>query len=164
MTSGIPMEPTNEGRITRRRVVLSISGMWFSSLAASACALADDIEVISFGGLYKSFGVLGYEFADRVKASSGKVVAVMGYMAPPLTTESSFFVLTREPLAICPFCQSDADWPVDILVIYLAKATPLITAGARVMVTGRLEVGSWTDPETGFVSQIRLRDAYYRKG
>jgi len=32
------------------------------------------------------------------------------------------------------------------------------------MVTGRLEVGSWTDPETGFVSQIRLRDAYYRKG
>ena len=45
-----------------------------------------------------------------------------------------------------------------------AKATPLITAGARVMVTGRLEVGSWTDPETGFVSQIRLRDAYYRKG
>ncbi len=165
MTFGIPVDPIKEGRITRRRVVLSISSMSISSLAASAgVAHADEIEIISFGGLYKSFGVLGYEFADRVKASSGKVVAVMGYMAPPLTTESNFFVLTREPLAICPFCQSDSDWPVDILVIYLAKATPLITAGARVMVTGRLEVGPWTDPETGFVSQIRLRDASYRKG
>jgi hypothetical protein len=158
------MNPANEGRITRRRVVLSMSSMPIAGLTMSACATrADEIEIISFGGLYKSFGVLGYEFADRVKASSGKVVAVMGYMAPPLTTESNFFVLTREPLAICPFCQSDADWPVDIIVIYLAKATPLITAGARVMVTGRLDVGSWTDPETGFVSQIRLRDASYRK-
>jgi hypothetical protein len=98
-----------------------------------------------------------------VKSRAGKTVAMMGYMAPPLSVESDFFVLTREPLAICPFCQSDADWPVDILVVYLAKATPLVTAGARVMVTGKLEVGSWTDLATGFISQIRLRDASYRK-
>lgn len=159
MTAADFVEPMKADRITRRYVILSIS-----SLATSACvARADDIEIISFGGLYKSFGVLGYEFADRVKASSGKTVALMGYMAPPLTTESNFFVLTRVPLAICPFCQSDADWPVDILVVYLARATPLVTAGARVMVTGKLEIGSWTDPATGFISQIRLRDASYRK-
>ena len=146
-------------RITRRYVILSSF-----SLAMSSCvAQADDIEVISFGGLYKTFGVLGFEFADHVKSRSGKIVAMMGYMAPPLDVESNFFVLTREPLAICPFCQSDADWPVDILVVYLARATPLVTAGSRVMVTGRLEVGSWIDPVTGFVSQIRLRDASYRK-
>ena len=126
-------------------------------------ARGDDVEIISFGGLYKSFGVLGYEFTDHVKTRAGRTVAMMGYMAPPLSVESDFFVLTREPLAICPFCQSDADWPVDILVVYLAKATPLVTAGARVMVTGKLEVGSWTDPATGFISQIRLRDASYRK-
>ena len=101
--------------------------------------------------------------AQNIVFSVGYLPVLLAY-AEYSCRESSFFVLTREPLAICPFCQSDADWPVDILVIYLAKATPLITAGARVMVTGRLEVGSWTDPESGFVSQIRLRDAYYRKG
>ena len=42
-----------------------------------------------------------------------------GYMAPPLKPESRFFVLTREPLALCPFCQSDAEWPADIVVVYL---------------------------------------------
>jgi len=30
-------------------------------------------------------------------------------------------------------------------------------------VTGRLDAGSWTDPVTGFVSQLRLRDATYRR-
>ena len=145
--------------LTRRLLVYGLGSL--PSLAFSA--RGDDVEIISFGGLYKSFGVLGYEFTDHVKSRAGKTVAMMGYMAPPLSVESDFFVLTREPLAICPFCQSDADWPTDILVAYLAKATPLVTAGARVMVTGKLEVGSWTDPSTGFVSQIRLRDASYRK-
>jgi len=32
-----------------------------------------------------------------------------------------------------------------------------------VNVRGRLEVGSWTDAETGFVSQIRIADAVFRR-
>jgi len=146
-------------KLTRRRLFQGLATL----LPLAVTARGDDVEIISFGGLYKSFGVLGYEFADHVKARAGRTVAMMGYMAPPLSVESDFFVLTREPLAICPFCQSDADWPVDILVVYLARATPLVTAGARIMVTGKLEVGSWMDPATGFMSQIRLRDASYRK-
>ena len=42
-------------------------------------------------------------------------------MAPPLKAEAAFFVLTREPVALCPFCQSDADWPDNILVVYLSS-------------------------------------------
>ena len=84
-------------------------------------------------------------------------------MAPPLKAESRFFVLTREPMAICPFCQSDADWPVDIVVVYLNRATPLVSGGEAVVVRGRLEVGSATDGETGFVSQIRIVDAVFRR-
>ena len=139
---------------------------FLSSLAALSMgelATAEEAETIAFSTLYKSFGVLGYEFADRVRALVGRQVSISGYMAPPLTAESQFFVLTREPLAICPFCQSDADWPVDILVVYLSKPTSLVTAGAKVMVKGQLEVGSWVDPETGFVSQIRLRHGDYRR-
>jgi len=82
-------------------------------------------------------------------------------MAPPLKPESHFFVLTREPLAICPFCQSDADWPVDIVVVFMKEITPMVSAGRKVVVSGRLEIGSATDRDTGFVSQIRLVDASF---
>lgn len=139
-------------------------------LAASALALtpalaraADAPEVFTFDTLYKSFGVLGGVYSDRLVAAKGQVISITGYMAPPLKAESNFFVLTREPMAICPFCQSDSDWPADIMVVYLEGASPLVAAGVRVSVTGRLEIGSWTDPETGFVSQLRLRDASYRR-
>ena len=86
---------------------------------------------------------------------------MLGYMAPPLKPESHFFVLTREPLAICPFCQSDADWPVDIVVVFMKAVTPMVSAGQKVAVSGRLEIGSAIDAETGFVSQIRLVDASF---
>lgn len=122
-------------------------------------AQAEEIESIAFDGLYKSFGVLGFEFADRVKALKGKRVKMTGFMAPPLKAEGTFFVLTRQPLAICPFCQSDAEWPVDIVVVFLKAATPAISEGRRVSVTGVLEVGSAIDKETGFVSQIRIVEA-----
>jgi hypothetical protein len=136
-------------------------------LLGAACAglavatRAAAAETLAFDGLYKSFGVRGFEFADRVVALAGHEVAITGYMAPPLKAESDFFVLTREPLALCPFCQSDAEWPVDIVVIYLKNSGALVSAGAKIAVSGRLEVGSKTDPETGFVSQIRLIDASY---
>lgn len=116
-------------------------------------------ETISFESLYKTFGVMGLEFTDTVVRLKGREVLIQGYMAPPLKAESDFFVLTREPLAICPFCSSDADWPLDIAVVYLKGMSPLVRAGARLSVTGRLDLGSYTDPATGFVSQVRLVDA-----
>ncbi len=124
---------------------------------------AEEPEVFTFDGLYKSIGVRGIAYSERLLAAQGRSIALTGYMAPPLLAESTFFVLTREPMAICPFCQSDADWPVDIMVVYLARQSPLVAAGARIAVRGRLEIGSWTDPDTGFVSQLRLRDASFRK-
>lgn len=124
---------------------------------------AAEIESIHFDMLYKSFGVRGLEFSDRLKNLANKTVAIKGYMAPPLKPESHFFVMTREPLAICPFCQSDADWPLDIIVIYLKQTSAMISAGAAIDVTGTLALGSYQDTETGFVSQLRLIDATYRK-
>jgi hypothetical protein len=143
-------------RLMRRRALLCAV---FACLVPAARA-ADAMPLL-FDQLYKSFGVRGYEFSGIALALNGKPVSMRGYMAPPLKPESRFFVLTHQPLALCPFCQSDADWPVDIVVIYLKSATPLISAGEPVMVSGRLEVGSWTDGETGFVSQIRIVDATF---
>lgn len=144
---------------TRRGALLGTLAMpMLGALARPAVAAS---ERITFEGLYKSFGVLGLAFDDRIVALKGREVTLAGYMAPPLKAESTFFVLTREPLAICPFCQSDADWPLDIVVVYLRAQAALAPAGARTSVAGRLELGSWTDPETGFVSQIRLTWAGY---
>ena len=145
--------------LTRRTAMLAGLSPALTSLTRPA--VADTRERIAFEGLYKSFGVLGLAFDDRVVALKGRPVSMAGYMAPPLKAESMFFVLTREPLAICPFCQSDADWPLDIVVVYLRSKAALVPAGARTVVSGRLELGSWTDPETGFVSQIRLVQAGY---
>ena len=126
-------------------------------------AKAETAEPLSFGEFYKSFGVLGYEFSDRMRGLIEKRIVIRGYMAPPLKPESPFFVLTREPMAICPFCDSDASWPSDIVVVYLSSITPMLTGGVKLAVEGRLELGGWTDPETGFVSQIRLRGAQFRR-
>ena len=123
-----------------------------------------DRVTLQFEQLYKSFGVRGLEFSDTVLSLKGKMVSMGGYMAPPLKPESRFFVLTGQPLALCPFCQSDADWPADIVVVYLQGAVALVGGGEPVVASGRLEVGSWTDPETGFVSQLRIVDATFRRG
>jgi hypothetical protein len=136
-------------------------GLLLTGLLLPMSARAAD-GTLDFAGLYKSYGVRGLEFSDRALALNGRPVSIAGYMAPPLKAESRFFVLSSEPLAICPFCQSDAEWPLDIVVIYLRDVAPLTAAGSRVLVSGKLETGSWTDPETGFVSAVRVVDAAYR--
>jgi hypothetical protein len=146
--------------ITRRSLLGAWGSLW---VFGSGESWSMEAEAIHFDMLYKNFGVRGLEFSDRLKSLVSKSVVITGYMAPPLKAESQFFVLTREPLSICPFCQSDADWPLDIIVVYLKKASPLVSAGAQIHVTGRLEIGSYLDPETGFVSQLRIVDASFSK-
>lgn len=155
-----PHPGSSKNRVSRR-------GFLAASLAVFAGAeraWAETPTPLTFDGLYSEFGVRGLVFSPSVKAAAGHAVSIVGYMAPPLKAEAAFFVLTREPLAICPFCQSDADWPSDIVVVRLAEASPIVSAGTRVTVTGRLEVGPATDADTGFVSQLRIVDAQYRRG
>ena len=147
-------------RPIRRRRLLGAAGASLAAGRSRAAALPE----ISFARLYKSIGVRGLVFSDEVLALAGQSVAMRGYMAPPLKAESPFFVLTREPLTLCPFCQSDAEWPIDIVVVYLREAAPLLDGGARLSVLGRLEIGSWTDPDSGFVSLLRLTAASFRAG
>lgn len=129
-------------------------------LASGVAARA--AEGLSFEELYVK-GVLGFSFSPKTKALAGKSVQVAGFMAPPLRLEGRFFVLTRVPVSLCPFCNTDADWPMDILVVYLRSAQTFVQHSRPLLVTGRLELGSFTDPETGFVSQARLVDASYRE-
>ena len=147
-------------RLKCQRRALSSARRAFLLLPLLALPLwARAAELLSFATLYKSIGVLGIQYSDKALALRGQQVRLRGFMAPPLKPESRFFVLTREPVAVCPFCASDAQWPVDIIVIYLRGTLAPVNFAQRVEVEGRLEMGSWTDPQTGFVSQVRLVDA-----
>lgn len=97
------------------------------------------------------------EFSARLKALAGKRVQVRGFMAPPLKPDASFVVLTRDPVYLCPFCQTDEEWPLNILAVYIRPER--ISLGEPVGVAGTLEIGSKIDPQTGFVSLVRLVNA-----
>lgn len=116
---------------------------------------------LDFDHLYGHFSPLGLAFSDTVKENVGRTVQIDGFMAPPLKAEAQFFVLTKMPMSVCPFCSSDADWPADIMVVYLDKKQTFVNFNQRIRVEGTLDIGSWIDPETGFVSQLRLRDAHF---
>ena len=141
----------------RRRLLFTLAAMPLLPLVRPALAA----EKLGFGELYKRFGVLGLEFSDKVKRLSGSTVAIRGFMAPPLKAEANFFVLTEIPMSLCPFCSSDADWPDNILVVYLGRRQTFVQYNAPIAAQGVLEYGSRIDPDTGFVSQLRLRDATF---
>ncbi|TRC93711.1 hypothetical protein FJV76_03195 [Mesorhizobium sp. WSM4303] len=146
--------------ITRRDALLGSAAVGFSWALHGASAAA---APLTFDDLYGKIGVLGMSFSDKVKMLAGQDVTMQGFMAPPLKAEAKFFVLTEIPMALCPFCSSDVDWPDNIVVIYLDQAQTFEQANALIEVAGRLETGSWTDPETGFVSLLRIVDAHFQR-
>jgi len=120
---------------------------------------------LRFSDLYTSSGPLGVAFSESAERLRGQPVRMTGYLAPPLRAEASFFVLCAQPVSICPFCQSDADWPQDIVVVYPHDSGwRFRSAAERVEVIGTLDLGSKLDPTTGFVSQVRLLSALVRRG
>ncbi len=90
--------------------------LFFTLLCLTGTAKAATPK-LSFDELYSGGGVLGHQFTDKVKGHTAQRVTNKGVIHKPLKAEAAFFVLTREPVALCPFCQSDADWPDNILVV-----------------------------------------------
>ena len=106
--------------------------------------------------MYGKVSSLGIELSEKLKLLDGKDVAMIGFMAPPLKPTLNFFVLTRVPMSICPFCSSDADWPWDIVLVYLKEPATALPFDRPIRVEGRLELGTKMDDETGFVSLVRI--------
>ncbi|WP_248925794.1 hypothetical protein [Paenibacillus hamazuiensis] len=117
---------------------------------------AKKVPKITFQDLYSEITVRGVKISDKINNLNGKKVEMVGFMAPPLTAKVHFFVLTKVALTICPFCSTDADWPTDIVVVFMPNGKDVTPTEHQVKVTGTLSVGSQTDEETGFVSLIRI--------
>ncbi len=102
-------------------------------------------------------------FSDVALASQGNRISIAGFMAPPLKANSVFFVLTKMPMAVCPFCEPGMPWPDDILAVYAKRVVDVIPFNVPITVTGVLELGDAVDPELGFYSKVRLVDATYSR-
>lgn len=133
--------------------ILLISFMAIALLMSFPTAEAEEL---SFDEIYSGWSADGLTLSDKTISLEGGTVTVSGYMAPPLTPTIHFFVLTEVPMSVCPFCSSDADWPDNIIVVKVDDPITALPYDTPITVTGTLEIGSETDEETGFVSQLRI--------
>lgn len=145
--------------IRRREMIWGMSalggGLFFAVTSHSVRAA----ETIKFRDLYRT----EVEFSQLALELAGKPITVVGFMAPPLKAEANFFVLTKLPMSVCPFCETEAEWPDSLIVVYTARTLSVVPWNLPIEVTGTLSLGTETDEETGFVSRVRLLDAKYRK-
>ena len=126
--------------------------MGLALVAPFAAAQAHAADRVGFADLWSE----GAEFSQRAKALAGKTVEMRGYMAPPLKPEVEFYVLTSTPMATCPFCDTEAKWPQDIVLVMLARPQSAQAYSRPITVSGLLDIGTQTDEKTGFVSRVRL--------
>ena len=122
-------------------------------------ALGANAASLDFSDMYSGASSEGLVFSDTLNSLNGSKVTMTGFMAPPLKPSINFFVLTETPMAVCPFCSTDADWPYNMVVVYVNGSVDALPYDQEVTVTGTLDLGSYMDGDTGFVSQVRLLDA-----
>ena len=140
---------------------LSYRGLCMVMLLALLSVISPIVmaQTLSFDDMYAGASAEGLILSDTLKNANGTTVTMQGYMAPPLKPSINFFVLTQEPMAVCPFCSTDADWPSNIVVVYLENPVTALPYDQTITVTGTLSVGSYVDSETGFVSLVRINNA-----
>jgi len=138
-----------------RRQFLSLSAALITTPAVSR---AQD-GALKLRELYE-----GREFSPLARDLEGTTIDVDGYMAPPLQADSNFFVLTKIPMSVCPFCETEAEWPNDILAVYTRRKFDTVPFNRKIIVTGALALGSYRDPDTGFLSMVRLENARFSYG
>ena len=130
-----------------------------AGLAAAGTLLATkpafaDLPPLRFRDMYSR----GKDLSDQAIALEGQRIVMTGYMAPPLKPEINFFVLTKTPMATCPFCDDATDWPNDIVLSYFEGDMKFTRFSNLIRVEGTFDTGIETDGPTGFVSKVRLLD------
>jgi hypothetical protein len=113
-------------------------------------------DFLRFDEMYASVSSLGLTLSEKLLSLDGESVVMEGFMAPPLKPTLKFFVLTSVPMSICPFCSTDANWPSNIVLVFLKEEATALPFDRPIRVGGVLELGTETDEETGFVSLVRI--------
>jgi hypothetical protein len=146
-------EPARKSRVSNKFPVFFLILCVISPVSAKADGAPAGLV---FSDFFASGSSRGLVFSEKLRGLNGNRVVISGYMAPPLKPSLDFFVLTSQPMAVCPFCDSDAGWPSNIVVVYLKRGRTIEAAANALRVTGVLDIGRHVDETTGFVSQIRI--------
>lgn len=141
--------------ITRRKLLTAAAALPFANTAHAT----DPDRVLKVREFYNRMR----GFSETAETLDGERITVEGFMAPPLKADSNFFVLTKMPMSVCPFCETAAEWPDDIMAVYTKRTVDVIPFNVKIETRGVLELGEFRDPETGFVSLVRLADATYAR-
>lgn len=110
----------------------------------------------------RQFYAKGGGLSDLALDRQGKPVRVAGFMAPPLKADSTFFVLTKQPMSVCPFCETEADWPDNIVAVYTKRKFRVVAFNRKIETSGTLSLGAYRDPDTGFLSMVRIENARFK--
>lgn len=145
--------------LSRRQFLRACAGAPFFLTALPLRPARATATTVGFDDLYERETVL----TAKVQSLNGHDVEMVGYMAPPLKAEAAFFVLTRSPMAVCPFCETEMQWPDDIVLVLTDEPITAIPYNIRIRVSGRLDLGFEKDDATGFVSLIRLKAANFER-
>ena len=140
----------------KRRIFLMTTSALGLSLISKVWASEDALKLRD---LYEK----DLSFSAYARDHENQTVVIQGFMAPPLKAESKFFVLTKKPMSVCPFCETEAEWPDDIVVVYTEDVVDVVPFNRPIAVTGTLSLGTYKDEETQFVSRVRLVDANYTR-
>ena len=117
---------------------------------------------LAWDDLFASTGLFGIEIAPDALLLEGTPVRMRGFMSPPQMPDAPFFVLTRNPLPNCPFCNTGASWPDDIAIVHVRHPGVDVDDPMReIEVCGTLSVGEAAGPQPGLVSSVRLLDAVW---
>ena len=140
-----------------RRHFLAGSAALVGLAATGTLTAAHAAESLKIRDIYKTQD----EFSQRARDLQGQRIDIPGFMAPPLKADANFFVLTKMPMSVCPFCETSADWPNDIVFVRMREKLDAVRFNRPILASGILELGIAKDADTGFVSMVRLVDATF---
>ena len=127
-------------------------------LALAACALAG-----CRGGDTAEPAKLSFAESaslDTIKSLKGKPVTLTGYMATLSPLSGEYIYLMNLPYQSCPFCVPNTQQLANTMAVYAAKGTKFTYTDRPVRITGRIELGDYTD-EYGYAYNYRIVDAKY---
>lgn len=97
---------------------------------------------------------------DTLTKLDGKSVTLTGYMATLSPLSGDYIYLMNLPYQSCPFCVPNTQQLANTMAVYAAKGSTFDYTDRPVQITGRLELGDFTD-EYGYTYNYRIVDAKY---
>jgi hypothetical protein len=97
------------------------------------------------------------EYTEKLKSLQGKHVELVGYMAPTIPYDGSYFMVIKQPFDECPFCSASFDWAA-CTTVFMKKGHRVQYMGGPVRVMGILDIGQKKDA-TGLESWVRITNA-----